>query len=173
MAANNAIRDVVPMIPIAHGGSGTAWQADVVGAVASPLSGESFAAVDPGGRSRLLWMQSASPRSFYCADETDAESRRLCQNVFEQLYAFKPGTAVVTPGLAVSCDPNEALDLWTCHLRDGITFHDGAQLDANDVVLSYAAQWDYAHPLHIGRSGEFAGWIVEFGPFLNAPSASP
>ena len=30
-------------------------------------------------------------------------------------------------------------------------FHDGADLDANDVVVSYAAQWDTKHPLHKGR----------------------
>jgi len=141
-AANNAIRDVVPLIPIAHGGSATAWKADVVGAVAPPLDGESFAAMDPGGRSTLVWMQNASPRSFYCADDTDGNSVRLCQNVFEQLYGFKPGTAVATPGLAESCDPNEELTVWTCHLRSGVTFHDGAYLDANDVLMSYAAQWD-------------------------------
>lgn len=172
-AANNAIRDVVPLIPIAHGGSATAWKADVVGAVASPLDGESFAAMDPGGRSTLVWMQNASPRSFYCADDTDGNSVRLCQNVFEQLYGFKPGTAVVTPGLAESCDPNEELTVWTCHLRSGVTFHDGAYLDANDVLMSYAAQWDYEHPIHGGSSGRFVGWAREFGPFLNAPPPAP
>jgi peptide/nickel transport system substrate-binding protein len=172
-AGNSAIRDIVPMIPIAHGGSGTAWKADVVGAVASPLHGESFAAVDPGERPRLVWMQKAPPRSFYCADETDGNSVRLCHNVFEQLYAFKPGTAVVTPGLAESCDPNEELTVWTCHLRSSVTFHDGAQLDANDVLLSYAVQWDSEHPLHIGRTGGFVSWAGEFGPFLNAPPPAP
>jgi ABC-type transport system substrate-binding protein len=172
-AANNAIRGFVPMIPIAHGGSATLWREDVQGAVASPLNGESFATVDPGGRSRLIWMQDASPRSFYCADETDRNSVRLCQNVFEQLYGFKPGTAEVTPGLAESCDPNEELTVWTCHLRSGVTFHNGALLDANDVALSYAAQWDFAHPLHVGSSGQFVGWAGEFGPFLNAPPPAP
>jgi len=173
VAANNAIRDIVPMIPIAHGGSGTAWKADVVGAVASPLNGESFAAMDPGGRTRLVWMQSASPRSFYCADAIDGNSVRLCHNIFEQLYAFRPGTAMVTPALAELCDPNEELTVWTCHLRSGVTFHDGAELDANDVLMSYAAQWDYEHPIHGGSTGRFVGWAGEFGPFLNAPSPAP
>ncbi|MDP9468754.1 MAG: ABC transporter substrate-binding protein, partial [Chloroflexota bacterium] len=172
-AANNAIRASVPMIPIAHGGSGTAWKADVEGAVASPLNGESFASMDPGGRRQLVWMQNTSPRSFYCVDPGDTTSVRLCSNVFEQLYGFKPGTAEVTPGLAESCVPNEELTVWTCQLRDGVTFHDGAQLDANDVLLSYAVQWDFEHPLHVGRSGTFLGWPGEFGPFLNGPLPAP
>ena len=156
------------MIPIAHGGAATAWKADVVGALASPLNAESFATMDPGGRPRLVWMQNASPRSFYCVDQTDSDSLRLCQSVFEQLYASKPGTAEVTPGLAQSCDPNQELTVWTCHLRSGVTFHDGSELDASDVLLSYAAQWDSGHPLHIGLPADLVAWAAEFGPLLNA-----
>ncbi|MDQ2853921.1 MAG: ABC transporter substrate-binding protein [Chloroflexota bacterium] len=172
-AANDAIREVVPLIPIAHGGSATAWKADVVGAVASPLDAESFAAMDPGGRGSLAWMQTRSPASLYCTDPADGDSVRLCQNVFEQLYTFKPGTAVVTPGLATSCDPNEQLTVWTCHLREGVTFHDGAALDSNDVLLSYAAQWDAKHVIHVGSGGRFDGWSREFGPFLNGTPPAP
>jgi ABC-type transport system substrate-binding protein len=172
-AANNAIREVVPLIPIAHGGSATAWKADVVGVVASPLDAESFATMDPGGRSTLAWMQTGSPGSFSCADAAEGDSVRLCQNVFEQLYSFKPGTAVVTPGLATSCAPNEQLTTWTCRLRSGVTFHDGASLDANDVLVSFAAQWDARHPVHAGSGGRFAGWTREFGPFLNAALPAP
>ena len=168
-AADSAIRATVPMIPIAHGGSATAWKADVTGGVASPLDAESFATIDPGGRGTLAWLQNGSPASFYCADAPDGDSVRLCANVFEQLYAFKPGTAMVTPGLATSCDPNAELTVWTCHLRTGVTFHDGASLDANDVLQSFAAQWDYTHPVHRGGLAQFVGWTREFGPFLNAP----
>ncbi len=108
------------MIPIAHGSSATAWKADVTGAVSSPLDGEQFAAIDPGGREQLTWMQAASPSTFYCADATDGDSLRVCQNVFESLYGFKPGTAQVTPALAESCAPNQQLTVWTCHLRGGV-----------------------------------------------------
>lgn len=169
--ANNAIRDLVPMIPLAHGGSATAWKADVVGAASSPVDGEQFATIDPGGRPQLGWMQSASPSSFYCADATDGDSRRVCQNVFEGLYGFKPGTAEPTPRLAESCEPNQGLTVWTCRLRSGVTFHDGASLDASDVLASFAAQWDYGQPMHAGRAGAFAAWVSEFGPFLNLPPA--
>lgn len=171
--ANKAIRDIVPMIPIAHGNAATAWKADVAGALSSPLNAEQFAAMDPGGRDQLVWMQSASPSSFYCADATDGDSARVCQSVFEGMYGFKPGTAQVIPALAASCTANHGLTLWTCHLRDGVKFHDGSSLDAADVLDSFAAQWDSGHPMHAGRTGAFAGWVNEFGPFLNAPAATP
>jgi peptide/nickel transport system substrate-binding protein len=171
--ANNAIRDLVPMIPIAHGRSATGWKADVTGAAASPLDNEQFAPMDPGGRTQLVWMQGASPSSFHCADTTDRDSGRVCQNVFESLYGFRPGTAEVTPSLAESCAPNQELTVWTCHLRSGVTFHDGASLDATDVLASFVAQWDYERPMHAGRTGAFAGWVGQFGPFLNAPPATP
>jgi ABC-type transport system substrate-binding protein len=48
-------------------------------------------------------------------------------------------------------------------------FHDGTTLDANDVVLSYAAQWDIEHPLHVGRTGDFTYFGSFFTAFLNQP----
>jgi ABC-type transport system substrate-binding protein len=65
--------------------------------------------------------------------------------------------------------PNDELDEWTCTLQEGVTFHDGSTLDANDVVLSYAVQWDAEHPLHVGRDGSFTYFPALWGGFLNAP----
>jgi peptide/nickel transport system substrate-binding protein len=167
-AANNAIKAFVPMIPIAHGASATAWKADVVNAHSSPLTDEYMAVVDPGGRSTLVFMQNAYPISLYCADESDGETIRVCEQIFETLYTFKVGTAEVTPGLAESCDANAEGTVWTCKLHSGVTFHNGAHLDANDVVQTFAVQWDAANPLHIGRTGDFTYWGALFGTNLNA-----
>jgi ABC-type transport system substrate-binding protein len=75
----------------------------------------------------------------------------------------------VEPGLAETYEPNEDLTEWTFNLRQGVQFHDGSSLDANDVVTSLALQWDAAHPLHKGNTGAFSYWSGLFGPFLNAP----
>ncbi|MEO6059448.1 MAG: ABC transporter substrate-binding protein, partial [Candidatus Limnocylindria bacterium] len=136
--ANNALRDFVPMIPIAHGASATAWKADVAGAHSSPLGNEEFAVMDPGGRAQLVWMQNAYPLSLYCADETDGETLRLCEQITEPLYQYEVGGTVPEPALATECTANDDATVWTCALRSGVTFHDGARFDANDVVLSYA-----------------------------------
>ena len=70
------------------------------------------------------------------------------------------------PALASSCTPNAAATVWTCNLRTGVRFHDGATLDADDVVTSFAAQWDADHPLHAGHDGTFAQFAASFGGFL-------
>lgn len=166
--ANNALRETVPMIPIAHGASATAWKADVAGAHSSPLTSERFSVMDPGGRSQLVWMQNAYPLSLYCADETDGETLRVCEQINEPLYEYETGGTAAQPALATECTPNDDATVWTCALRSGVTFHDGAHFDANDVVLSFAVQWDAAHPLHIGRTGSFEYWGADWAAFLNA-----
>ncbi len=55
-------------------------------------------------------------------------------------------------------------------LRSGVKFHDGATFDADDVVLSFAVQWDAEHPLHAGHEGVFTIFAWWFGGFLNPPS---
>ncbi len=167
--ANNAIRENVPMVPISHGASATAWKLDVAGAHASPLSNESFAHVTPGDRAQMVWMQNAEPIALYCADETDGETLRLCEQVNEPLYQYEVGGVAPIPALAEECIGNAEATSFTCTLRSGVTFHNGARFDANDVVLSYAVQWDMAHPLHIGRTGSFEYWAGLFAGFLNVP----
>jgi ABC-type transport system substrate-binding protein len=168
--ANNAIKEHVPMIPIVHGGSGVAFQADNDGAHSSPLGNESMAVISPGSDDQLVWMQNGEPGGLYCGDESDGESLRVCEQIKESLYAYTVGGTDAVPSLASECAPNDDLTVWTCTLREGVSFHDGSTLDANDVVLSYAAQWDANHPLHVGRTGDFVYFSALFG-FLNPPPA--
>ena len=168
--ANNLIKQYVPMIPVAHGGSGVAYQAAVQNAQASPLGNESFATMDPG-KDTFVWMQNAEPISLFCADETDGESLRACEQVTEGLLAYEIGGTAVIPALATACEPNEDLTVWTCSLRDGVQFSDGSDFDANDVVATYALQWDASNPLHVGNTGAFSYFSGLWGAFLNAPPA--
>ena len=167
--ANNKIKELVPMVPIAHGGSGVAYRADVVGGHASPLGNEYFAVMDPGGRSTFVWMQNAEPISLYCGDETDGESLRACEQVLESLLGYEIGGTEVKPALATECSANEDLTVWTCKLRPNVKFHDGSAFDANDVVMSWVVAWDYKHPLHIGNTGSFEYFSYLWG-LMNAPA---
>ena len=167
--ANDLVKQHAPMVPVAHGGSATAYKADVIGAHSSPLGNEYFAVMDPGGRSQMVWEQNAEPGGLYCADETDGESLRVCEQINESLLAYKIGGTEVVPALAESYEPNADLTEWTFHLRQGVKFHDGTPLSAKDVVMSYAVQWDAANPLHKGRAGDFAYFSGLFGQYLNAP----
>ena len=168
-AANNAIKAHVPMIPVAHGGSAVAYRADVQNAHASPLTSEYFAVMQPADRTQFVFMQNAEPPGLYCADETDGESLRVCEQMTESLYGYEVGGSAAIPALATECKPNAELTQWTCTLRDGVTYHDGSTLDANDVVLSYAVQWDADNPLHKGRDNSFTYFPGLFGGFLNPP----
>ena len=166
--ANNAIKEFVPMVPVAHGASATAWLADVEGAHASPLGNESFAHVTPSDN-QMVWMQNAEPIALYCADETDGETLRLCEQITQPLYEYEVGGVDPIPALAEACIGNDDATVFTCNLRADVTYHNGAPFDANDVVLSYAVQWDAAHELHIGRTGSFEYFAGFFANFLNVP----
>lgn len=149
---NNAIREFVPMIPVAHGGSGTAYRNDVSNQQASPLGNEYFAVMDPGGRDVFVWMQNAEPISLFCADETDGESLRACEQVVEALYSYEVNGTDSVPALAEVCEPNDDLTVWVCTLRQGVTFHDGSTFDANDVVATFTMGLDASSPLHKGNT---------------------
>ena len=170
-AANTAVKTHVPMVPISHAGSATAFKADVVGAHSSPLTSEMFSVMQPGDRQQLVWIQNGEPAGIYCADESDGEALRVCEQINEALYGFEVAGTKAIPVLATECKPNAELSVWTCTLRDNVVFEDGATFDANDVVLSYAVQWDADHPLHKGRDGSFTYFPSLWGGFLNPPPA--
>ena len=155
--ANIALRDIAPMVPIAHGGSGTAYRSVIEGGHASPLGNEYFAVMSDPDDDNFIWMQNAEPIGLNCQDETDGESLRACEQIMEQLLAYEVGGTAVVPSLAESYEANDELTVWTFHLREGVVFHDGSMLDANDVVLSYAVVWDADHPMRDGvaRDGGF------------------
>lgn len=168
--ANTLLAQHVPMVPIAHGGSAAVFKADVQGAYADPFAQEQLNLMTPGTRNQIVFMQNAEPNSLYCADETDGETLRACSQIEETLYGFKAGTTDLEPRLAQSCTPNTDLSVWTCTLRSGVKFDDGSILDANDVVTTFAAQWDVQNPLHKGRTGAFDFFSGFFGGFLNQPA---
>jgi ABC-type transport system substrate-binding protein len=169
--ANNLIKENVPVAFLIHGGTGAGYKADVQGAQASPLTTEILAAMTPGDRDTMVFMQGAEPLSMYCADESDGESLRACEQVFESLYAYEINGTEPIPALATECTSSEDLMTWTCTLRDGVTFHDGATFDANDVVSTYAVQWDTQHPNRVGNTGAFEYFPGLFNGFLNPPAS--
>lgn len=151
--ANNAIRELVPMVAVAHGGSGTAYRADVTNPQASPLTNEQFAVSNPGGRDVFVFMQNAEPISLFCADETDGESLRACDQVMEALYGYEVNGTAVVPMLAEVCEPNADLTVWTCTLRQGVKFHDGSDFTSADVVATFNMGLNIASPTHVGNTG--------------------
>ena len=139
------------MVPIAHGASASATLADVDNGHFRPFGAPLFHQADPG-KDQFVFMQNAEPISLYCADETDGESLAPCQQVVEPLLGYAIDSGAVEPRLATECSGNADATVWTCTLRQGVTFHDGSDFDANDVVASWAAGIDAANPLHTGNT---------------------
>jgi ABC-type transport system substrate-binding protein len=167
---NQLLKDNVVMIPVAHGGSSTAYQANVEGAHSSPLGNEVFSVVS-NGTDQFVWMQNGEPASLWCGDESDGETLRACEQIYESLLAFSVGGTDVIPALAESYAPNADLTEYTFSLRQGVKFHNGADFDANDVVATFVAQWDAKSPNHVGRTAEFYYMGGFFGSTINNESA--
>ena len=172
-ALNDEIRALVPVIPIANGSSLIATRADVRDLVASPVATERFATARAGSRDQFTFMQGAEPAGLYCMDEEDREATRLCAQVTEGLYGYAAGSTVAEPRLATGCDVSDDGLSVTCAIRPNVRFHNGAKLDAADVLDSFAAAWDCAHPLHVGRTGDFRAWSWIMGTLNPDRCAAP
>lgn len=164
---NQLLKDYVVMIPVAHGASATAFKASIGGAHASPLSNE-LMGVLTSDSDQFVWIQNGEPATLWCVDETDGETLRACEQMYEALLSFEVGGTKVEPGLAESYTVNEDATEYVFKLREGVMFSDGALLDASDVVATYAAVWDAASPNHVGRTGNFEYFTAFFNKFLNA-----
>lgn len=62
-------------------------------------------------------------------------SRNLLENTYDTLVRFDD-TLQIVPGLAESWEASEDGLHWTFHVRQGVKFHDGTPLTANDVAFS-------------------------------------
>jgi ABC-type transport system substrate-binding protein len=161
------IKQHTPMIPVAHGAAADVFSASV-GNVKIGALNENFQEMttDDG---QLVWMQGAEPISLWCGDETDGETFRACLQIYDSLLAYEFGGTQPVPALAESWEASTDATEWTFTLREGVTFHNGATFDANDVVATYSALWDASDPNHKGNSGAFEYVLGFFGQFLNAP----
>ena len=161
------IKEHTPMIPVAHGAAADVFSASV-GNVKIGALNENFQQMttDDG---QLVWIQGAEPISLWCGDETDGETLRACLQIYDSLLAYEFGGTKAVPALAESWEANTDASEWTFTLRQGVTFHNGATFDANDVVATYAALWDASNPNHVGNSGAFEYVVGFFGALLNAP----
>lgn len=166
--ANNQIKELVPMVPIAHGSVSHAALATVGGAYYPPFGAAEFYKMDPG-KDTLVFMQNNEPISLYCPDETDGESLRPCQQAVETLLEYAEDSGDTVPELATSCEGNEDATVWTCSLREGVLFHDGTTFDANDVVFNWSVGIDAASPLHVGNTGGYDYFSYLWDGLMNAP----
>jgi ABC-type transport system substrate-binding protein len=163
---NELLKQHAPMVPLAYGTSAVAFKANVKGAHSSAFGDESFFVMD-NGSSKLVFMQNAEPITLWCGDEEDGETFRACIQMYDPLLNYEIGGTKVIPAIAETYEGNKDATVWTFHLRKGVKFADGTTLNANDVVASYAQQWDVNNPLHKGRQNLWTYFGSLFGACLN------
>ena len=82
-----------------------------------------------------IGMQLEPPNLDPTAGAAAAIDEVVYANVFEGLTRFG-ADGTILPALAERWDVSDDGAVWTFHLREGVTFHDGTTMDADDVVFS-------------------------------------
>ena len=165
----DAMAEHVPWVPFGHAGAADVWQVRMIGVHPGLLDGtEEFSRIEDPDDDNVIYMQNAEPISLYCNDTWDGETFRACHQVSEALLDFERGGVDVIPGLAETWSVSDDGLTWTFNLREGVLFHDGSSLDANDVVVSWQAPADCASPNHTGTGQAFAIYKSIFQQFINA-----
>ncbi|MBS14807.1 MAG: ABC transporter substrate-binding protein [Gemmatimonadetes bacterium] len=80
--------------------------------------------------------------------ETDGESFKVADNIYDTLVRFADESTSLEPSLAESWTVSEDRLTWTFKLRSGVTFHDGTAFNADAVVFSLGRQFKADHPFH-------------------------
>ena len=163
--ANELIKQHVPMIPLAHTNSGLGFKSEVLNVVVGPQN-ENFEEMS-SPEDRLIFLQENEPESLWPGDETQVDTLRIARLLYSTLVQYEFGGTTIKPGLAEFWEYSPDLLEWTFSLRYNVKFSNGEPLDANDVVTTFAAQWDAANPYHTGRDGNFTYFKQFFGNFLN------
>lgn len=167
---NELLREKLVVVPLAHGASSLAARADTLhGIPTNPVRRESLTRIRPITDTTvittLVYALSSAPLSLDPSDELDDTTYLVTNQLFDTLVDFEPATTELRAGLATEWSANEAGDVWEFSLRPGVRFQDGSQFNADAVILSFERLWDPAHPLHVGRSGEFRYFQAIFGGF--------
>ncbi|SMC39855.1 ABC transporter substrate-binding protein [Primorskyibacter flagellatus] len=100
----------------------------VLGIAASPVVGQ----VEGG---ELVLAQSANPPSLDAMTSSSETARNINMNIYEPLVAIDENVNPI-PMLAKSIEPSEDLLTYVFPLRQGVLFHNGKEMTAEDVKAS-------------------------------------
>jgi peptide/nickel transport system substrate-binding protein len=115
---------------------------------------------DPVSGGTLIYGRGMDAVGLDPAHESDGESFKVCDNVYECLLRFADNGTDIEPGLATHWEVSEDGREWTFHLRRGVRFHNGDPLDAMAVAYSFERQWGAREPRHedYGVGGPYPFW---------------
>lgn len=85
----------------------------------------------------LIWGDTPLLASLDPHSMSDVPMQFVLLNLYDALYRYKGNPPELVPWLAESHEVSEDGLTWTFRLRQGVKFHDGADLTAEDVVYSF------------------------------------
>ena len=162
---NQKFKDLVPLIPIGHVPELSYFSKNVSNAAANAYFENYENQLSSTNTVNIF--EARRPVSLWPADETDYDTFRITRLLYDTLVTNGFDTTELQPSLADSWAGNSISTIWTFSLRYNVKFTNGAYLDANDVVASFAAIWDASSANHTGRTGEFTIFKQLFGEFIN------
>lgn len=98
---------------------------------------------DNGGAGTFIFAASAEPVSLDPAFANDGESFRVSRQIFEGLVGVEQGSADPAPLLAESWDSSDDGLTYTFDLKEGVTFHDGTEFNAEAVCTNFERWYNF------------------------------
>lgn len=114
---------------------------------------------------RLVFGRGADSVQLDPSKVTDGESIYVTNQLFDTLVRYTEENTEVKPALATEWNTSEDGKTWTFQLRDDVTFHDGTDFTAEDVVFNFerwktSAEFIY-YGYMFGATEDDMGGIIE------------
>jgi peptide/nickel transport system substrate-binding protein len=98
---------------------------------------------------------------------TDGETFRISRQIYDGLLTTEPGTADIAPALAEDWEVSEDGLEYTFALREGVTFHDGTDFNAEAVCFNFDRWYNFQGLAASPAASEYYQNV--FGGFASTP----
>ena len=114
----------------------------------------------------LVYGAGGQPVNLTPGNITDGNSIIAQYQIYDRLIHNEPGSTDLAPGLAIDWSASDDDLTWTFNLREGVTFHDGTDFNADAVVFNINRWWDPEFEFGYRAEGAlYEIWTDLFGGF--------
>jgi peptide/nickel transport system substrate-binding protein len=118
---------------------------------------------DEGEGATLVFGTSSDPVVLDGILVSDGESLRAIDQMFEGLVTLEDGGTEIEPALATEWEADEDGTAWTFQLREGVTFHDGEEFNAEAVCANFDRWYNFTGSFQNPNATYY--WQTVFGGF--------
>ncbi len=130
-------------------------------------------AASPAATGALVYGAGGQPVNLTPGNITDGNSIVIQKQIYNYLTGTEPGTTDPAPELATEWNASEDGLTWTFTLREGVTFHDGTDFDAEAVVFNVNRWWDPEFEFGFRDEGNlFEIWTDLFGGYKGSEDST-